>query len=97
MKRFLLFACFVTGIFAFGQTKLISFKSHSGSMKYFNTVLSLGKMDIVNHNLGMAPEPIIKTAMLDSVIFVDDTTSIMVTTRVCRDRRMYEEDPTVWS
>ena len=72
-------------IFSVGQaqTKLIAFKSHAGSMHLFNKVLKDNSMDISLHNLGMAPRPRIKLASLDSVIYLTDSTSIMVTSNYC--------------
>jgi len=40
-------------------------------------------MDMSFHNLGMAPRPRIKLASLDSVIYLTDSTSIMVTSNYC--------------
>lgn len=52
-------------------------------MIHFYKLLSLRDDDLAPHNLGMDPRRIIRTAQLDSVIFVDDTTTVMVTSYFC--------------
>lgn len=66
----------------FSQTKLISYKSHSGNMKNF----AAAEIDIADGNLGAAPNILIKTAKLDSVIYVNENESILVTSSTCETR-----------
>lgn len=88
-----------------GQTKLIAFKSHSGKMSNFEKALKHPEFDLMFHNLGMAPEPTITGAELDSIIFVSDTMAVMVTSNVCRNSPWYYgndttidfKTKTVWS
>ena len=80
---------------AYSQTKLIAFKSHSGSMKNLELALSDPTFELVNHNLGMAPDPFTRTAQIDSVIFVSDSQAVMVTSEYCTPNGWYyrgEED-----
>ncbi|MFT4601747.1 MAG: hypothetical protein ACI857_001930 [Arenicella sp.] len=76
------------------QTKLIAFKSHSGSMHNFELALTNPKMDLVNHNLGAAPNPIIRNSEIDSVIFISDSVIIMVTTETCQPNQWYHRGDT---
>lgn len=74
---------------AIGQTKMIAFKSHSGNMKNFSAALLNPKMDLAPHNLGMAPNPIVRTAQLDSLIFISDSVAVMVTSEYCQKNDWY--------
>lgn len=79
-----------------GQTKLIAWKSHSGAMHHFYKAVKTGTFDLSNHNLGMAPQKIVKGAQLDSVIYLDDTTTIMVTSEVCWNVNRPKYSKNVW-
>jgi hypothetical protein len=68
------------------QTKLIAHKSHSGNSLSFRELLKSNNPALKTSNFGDIPQPEIKTARLDSLIFVNDTCQIMVTTEVCTDR-----------
>jgi hypothetical protein len=88
----------------FSQTKLIAYKSHSGSMHNFELAMMNPEMDLVNHNLGAAPEPIIRNSVIDSVIFVSDSQAVMVTSEYCRPNQWYyrsdttkKDEKTIWS
>lgn len=63
---------------SFGQTKLIFHKSHSGSSSSFVKSIN-GNYS----NFGRAPIREVKNAMLDSVIYLTDTSAIMVTSEYC--------------
>ncbi len=89
MKAYLLILGLVFSAIGLAQTKVIAFKSHSGSMHNFEAALSLPKMDLVNHNLGEGPQPIIRNSVLDSVIFVSDSQAVMVTTTHCSVNEYY--------
>jgi hypothetical protein len=89
LKKYVLIgASFFMGV-AFSQTKLIAYKSHSGSMKNFDVALVDPTFDLVNHNLGAAPEPFIRTAQIDSVIYISDSLSVMVTSQYCTPNDWY--------
>jgi len=72
---------------AFSQTKLISYKSHSGDMKYFEKSIVEDSYNTNYSNLGMAPERFVTNSKLDSVIILDNKKSIMVTSLFCKNRR----------
>ncbi|OYU96969.1 MAG: hypothetical protein CFE21_01385 [Bacteroidetes bacterium B1(2017)] len=76
------------------QTKVIAWKSHSGSMKQFKLAFESEAFELPNSNLGMAPERYITTAFLDTLICVNDSTAIMVTSEHC-DRR-YSQQGSIW-
>lgn len=73
----------VTGFSVAAQTKKIAHKSHSGSNENFSIALSEELFDIGESNFGHAPNPMVKNAILDSVIFVSDTMAILVTSEYC--------------
>ncbi len=73
----------------YSQTKLIAYKSHSGSMKNLELALSDPTFELVNHNLGMAPNPIVRTSQIDSVIFVSDSQAVMITSNYCTPNDWY--------
>ena len=82
-----------TGIQA--QTKKISWKSHSGNMNNFFAALESGN-DLDNSNFGMAVEPTVRNARLDSVIFICDSVAVMVTSEYCTNRWHKKEPATKW-
>ena len=60
MKVFIfLFACFFS-VTVYGQTKLIAFRSHSGSNAHFHTAVENSLFDIGNSNFGLTAENVIK-------------------------------------
>lgn len=83
-------------IFAFSQTKLIHHKSHSGSAENFTLSIENNLFDIEESNFGQAPQMIIKTAALDSLIYLTDTSTIMVTREICRDEYRPKAKPEIW-
>ena len=70
---------------SFGQTKLIFHKSHSGSHTSFVKSIN-GNAS----NFGILREPDVKTAALDSVIYLTDTSAIMVT-KECSRYLLYQQ------
>lgn len=64
------------------QTKKIAWRSHHGSDNAFRL-----NLDNINEddgsNFGVAPTPEVKSASLDSVIFVSDSVAVMVTSEYC--------------
>lgn len=71
----------------FSQTKLISYKSHSGDMKYFGKSIIEDSYNLNYSNLGMAPERYVTNSKLDSVIIIDDQKSVIVTSVFCKNTR----------
>lgn len=69
------------------QTKLISYKSHSGDMKYFEKNIVENAYNTNYSNLGVAPERYVTNSKLDSVIIIDDKKSVIVTSTFCKTRR----------
>lgn len=62
----------------------------------YNLALTNKHFDLGFHNLGMAPEPKILEAEIDSVIFISDSVAVMVTSNVCRNSPwFYGNDSTV--
>lgn len=72
---------------SFAQTKLISYKSHSGNMEYFEKSIVEDSYNTNYSNLGIRPEPYIINPKLDSVIIIDDKKSVIVTSGLHKDRR----------
>ncbi|MBO6183382.1 MAG: hypothetical protein J6O88_01655 [Chryseobacterium sp.] len=70
----------------FSQTKLISYKSHSGDMKYFEKSIVADSYNTNYSNLGMAPQRYVTNSKLDSVIIIDDKKSVIVTSNYCKIR-----------
>lgn len=76
MKRILLLAVLLPlGLSA--QTHKIAHKLRSGTSETLNHALVTGTLS--NSNFGMAPMRTIRHAVLDSVIYIDEKTQIMVT------------------
>lgn len=66
------------------QTKLISYKSHSGDMKYFEKNIVENSFNTNYSNLGVAPQRYVTNSKLDSVIIIDDKKSVIVTSNYCK-------------
>lgn len=79
----------------FSQTKKIAYKSHSGNAAHYLTALHNNLFDMSCSNFGHAPNPIVKFAKLDSLIFVSDTEAVIVTSNICMNRSGSYSD--VWS
>ena len=95
--RVIFFLLFCTNIQTLkAQTKKIAFKSHSGNMAYFHLALESNSGDIENSNFGMAPEPMVKSAQLDSVILISDSVAVMKTSKYCRWKEQPESEARRW-
>src|SRR5436190_17041259 len=82
MLRIYLSILFLFGMgISSAQTKKIAYKSHSGNMRFFAKALAMNAGDMSCSSPGAAPEEYVEHARLDSVIYVNDTTSVMVTSR----------------
>jgi len=89
-------ACCLLSAASFSQTKKIAFKSHSGSNENFRIALENNLFDIDNSNFGHAPQRDVKSAQLDSVIFVSDCEAYMVTSEYCRGEWQEEKHARLW-
>src|SRR5689334_2473893 len=81
---------------AIAQTKLIAHKSHSGSNGEFRIAYSADHVELGNSNFGRGPEPLVRTASLDSLIFLSDTVAVMVTSEVCKNPDYPRRASTKW-
>lgn len=79
---------------AFSQTKLIAHKSHSGTSQNFHKALTSSTFSLNASNFGQAPNPIVTTAKLDTLKFISDSVSVMVTSEYCTHR--FEDTTTFW-
>lgn len=84
MKHLYSLLLITLGISAFSQTKLIAFKSHSGTSIHFNTAVSENLFDANFSNLGIVPKRMVTDAKLDSVIILNENESILVTSSASR-------------
>jgi hypothetical protein len=73
MKTLISIVACIFSITAFAQTKLISFRSHSGNNANFRLAVEKDLFDIGNSNFG-----IITTAKIDSVIMASGKTIIVI-------------------
>jgi hypothetical protein len=65
------------------QTKMIHFKSHSGSAHHFSMTLALNPSHFETSNFGVGPQRYVRNSNLDSVILLSEHTAIMVTSESC--------------
>ncbi len=79
---------------ALSQTKLISYKSHSGNMEYFEKSIIEDSYNTNYSNLGILPERYVINSKLDSVIIIDDKKSVIVTSSFCKSR--VSKNPERW-
>ena len=64
-------------------------------MKNFKLALKSNKFGIKHSNFGMRPNPRIKNAQLDSIIFLSENTAVMVTSTYCKWREQ-DKKTTFW-
>lgn len=76
----------------FSQTKLISHKSHSGSMATFGMAVENNLFDIGASNFGEYPYRTIVTSQLDSVIFLSKDKAVMITSEYCSSQHISIQD-----
>lgn len=72
---------------SFAQTKLIAHKSHSGNLKNFKLAFKTNKFNPKYANFGVAPQPQVKNAQLDSIVFLSKNVAIMYTSEYCKWRK----------
>ena len=75
MKTLMCIASCLCSFACFGQTKLISFRSHSGNNAHFRTTVEHNLFDIGNSNFGLRTEIIDK---IDTVLLRTPNTIIVV-------------------
>ena len=85
----------IVGSSLFSQTKMIAYKSHSGSANNMERSIEMDLFNMPNSNLGAAPERFVFNAQLDSLIFLDDTSTVMVTSNYCFNTRI-RNDKALW-
>ena len=87
MKTLLTFAVLASTTFTFAQTDIIEMRSRGRSLNKYERFdsyrISKSTNDHVNSNFGMAPEPLVQTAVLDSIKALDDNTAIVYTSEYC--------------
>lgn len=74
-KLLLLCSCFIS-LAALSQTKMIAFKSHSGSAENFSAALEQNLFDMEESDFGLPPK-----VLLDSVIYIKKSVAVVVTRR----------------
>lgn len=102
MKRLiLLFTLCLASPSLFGQTKTIAYKRYATNNSTIkkNTFHSDKKWDTDGgfggtSNFGVAPERWVRNSELKKVIFVNDTTTVMVTEETCRNEFSYQQQET---
>ena len=78
-----------------GQTKKSFHKSHSGNGGTFNKAINNNLFGTCTSNFGMAPDLSVFEARLDSLIALNDTTVIMVTSR-CQNKSGKKQESKKW-
>lgn len=76
------------------QTKSIAYKRHHGQSVHFSNSLKLEGIEGGTSNFGAAPERWIRNSELKKVIFINDSTSVMVTEETCRNEYSYKQQET---
>lgn len=76
------------------QTKEIAFESHSGKMENFNIALNNELFDSGESNFGLPAEK--KTYRLDSVIYLSDSASVLVTREYRQPLNGKENSAKLW-
>lgn len=75
---------------SFAQTDIIEMKSRNASLKKYERISKIKSNDHIPSNFGMAPMPEVRTAVLDSIKVISDSTSVVYTSNYCT-RRYIEE------
>jgi len=82
MKTILVFTLLTITACTFAQTDIIEMKSRNRSLKKYDR-MSISTNDHVSSNFGMAPDPLVKTAVLDSIKSLTDSTAVVYTSEYC--------------
>lgn len=83
MKTLITIVLTTISIFSFAQTDIIEMRSRNASLKKYNRTLENKSCDHVASNFGMAPLPKVRTAVLDSVKVLSDSTAVVYTSNYC--------------
>jgi hypothetical protein len=84
MKLTITFLLCIASISVTAQTRNISYSSHGGDPENLGFAMeTIFNMD--NSNFGAAPERIVTTAALDSVIYISEDVAVMVTSTYCKN------------
>ena len=94
MRQLFIALLIFTGSSLLAQTKEIAFKSHSGNMNNFNIALENELFDNGESNFGLPSDK--KSYKLDSVIFISDSVSVMVTKEYHRAFNEPEDSAKLW-
>ncbi|WP_177764830.1 LPXTG cell wall anchor domain-containing protein [Flavobacterium sp. I3-2] len=94
MKRYFLIWILLLTFVSNAQTKLIAFKSHSGNSVDFTNSVSEDFFDSNLSNLGDVIRRGVINSKLDTVIFLDEHKSVIVTSEFCRE--FHTNDTTDW-
>lgn len=78
MKQLLTVILFFSCVAGFGQTKLISHKSHSGNVDDFAFAVENNLFDIGDSNFGEPPHRMVKKYTIDSVISLPDKKTVII-------------------
>lgn len=92
ISRFLILLFIVSSAACFGQTKLISFKSHGGSNKNFHLAMVRFPEDLMKSNFGQAPRPFVYCAKLDTVWYISQDTVVISTSDMCEKKCTNSKD-----
>ena len=93
MNIFLTITLLTVSAFSFAQTDIIEMRSRNASLKKYERVSKIKMGDHLASNFGMAPMPEVKTAVLDSVKVLSDSTAVIYTSNYCtRGYRPFHAD-----
>lgn len=88
MKTGLLILAILFYAHSFTQTNLISHKSHSGSKTAYSNAFPM-----YFSNFGAYPIQRVQNAVLDSVIYISDSTAVMITSTYClKENARFSQD-----
>lgn len=76
MRKVLFLSCCLCWLAGNAQTKLIAFKSHSGSAENFSAALDNNLFDMEASNFGLPP-----SVTLDSVILIKKSVAVLISSR----------------
>ena len=96
MRQLLIILFSITSSSLLAQTKEIAFKSHSGNMENFDVALHNELFGSDNSNFGLPSPKEVKTYKLDSVIYVSDTVSVLVTKEYRRQYNQSKDSAKFW-
>ncbi len=83
MRKIIPLTILLFSAYSFSQTKLISYRSHSGNTSFFKEAVEKNLFDMGLSNMGEVPIRRVTNAQLDTVIYVSPNKSVMVTSEYC--------------